>query len=58
MSKLIIMAFTLGMVVDVCMAYDIMLILVSMTLTLMQGHSRSSEETKISVEYLSRQLSE
>ena len=30
------MAFELGMTVDLCMAY--MLILVSMTLTLMQGH--------------------
>ena len=34
------MAFTLDMTVDLCMAY--MLMLVSTTLTLMQGHSGSA----------------
>ena len=43
------MAFKLGMTVDVCM-------LVSITLTLIQGHSGSAKATKISVE-LSQQLS-
>ena len=37
------MAFKLGMTVDLCMAYN-MLMLVLMTLTLMQGHSGSAEE--------------
>ena len=36
------MAFKLGMMVDLCMAY--MLMLVSVTLRLMQGHSGSAEE--------------
>ena len=47
------MAFKLGMTVDLCMAY--MLMLVSMTLTLMQGHSWSAK-VKISFD-LSWQLS-
>ena len=36
------MEFKLGMKEDLCMAYILML--VSMTLTLMQGHSASAEE--------------
>ena len=47
------MAFKLGMTVDLRMAY--ILLLFSMTLTLMQGHSCSAEEKNVSVE-LSRQL--
>ena len=39
------MAFKLGMTVDLCMAY--MLMLVSMTLTLIQGHNGSTEENNI-----------
>ena len=47
------MVFKLGMTVELCMAYT--LILVSMTMTLMQGHSGSAEAKQTSVE-LSRQL--
>ena len=47
------MVYILGMTVDLFMAYT-MLMLVSMILNLMQGHSGSAE-AKISVE-LSRQL--
>ena len=36
------MAFKYGTTVDLCMAYMLMLILI--TLTLMQGHSGSAEE--------------
>ena len=39
------MAFKLGMSVDLCMAY--MPMLVSMTLTLMQGHNGSAKATII-----------
>ena len=38
------------MTVDVCMAY--MLMLVSMTLTLMQGHSGLADEKKSVLNYL------
>ena len=48
------MAFKRGMTVDVCMAYILML--VSMTFTLMQGHNGSADEKNLSVE-LSRHLS-
>ena len=37
------MAFKLGMKIDLCMGYILMI--VSMTLTLMEGHSGSAEET-------------
>ena len=36
------MAFKLGMKVDLCMGYILMIVL--MTLTLIQGHSGSAEE--------------
>ena len=42
------MTFKLGMKVDLCMAC--MRMLVPMTLTLMQGHSESVEEKKISID--------
>ena len=42
MEKISAMAFKLGMKVDLCMGYILMV--VSMTLTLMQGHSGSIEE--------------
>ena len=44
------MAFKLGMTVDLCMAY--MLMLVSMTLILMKGHS-GSQRQKISIGIIS-----
>ena len=47
------MAFKLGMTVDLYMAYYIYM-LVSMTVTLMQGHSGSAEAKIVK---LSRQLS-
>ena len=48
------MAFKLGMTVDVCMAY--MLTLVSMTFTLMQGHSGSAKAQK-ALNYLDNKAS-
>ena len=47
------MAFKLGIAVDACMAY--MLMLMSMTLTLMQGHSGLEESGEISVELSTKQ---
>ena len=49
------MAFNLGMTVDVDMAY--MLLLVSMTLTLKQGHSGPAKAKNQRCHELSRQLS-
>ena len=46
----------LGMTVDLCVAYYL-LTLVSMILTLMQGHSGSAEANKKICDELSRQLS-
>ena len=40
-DSIVALAFTLGMTVDLCMSY--LLMLVSMTLTLMQGHSGSAK---------------
>ena len=45
------MAFKLGMKVDLCMGYILMVI--SITLTLMQGHSGSAEG-KICLNYLNK----
>ena len=53
-NSIYVMAFRLGMAVDLCSAY--MLRLVSVTLTLMEGHSGPIKKVKISVE-LSRKLS-
>ena len=51
------MAFKLGMAVDLCMAYIIyMLMLTSMTLTLMQGHSGLTDgKNQCSSQQLSKQ---
>ena len=49
------MALKLGMTVDLCMAY--MLMLVSTTLTLMQGYSGSAEETIQLLNYLDKAAS-
>ena len=38
------MAFKLGMKVDLCMGYNVILMVVSMTLTLMHGHSGSADK--------------
>ena len=51
------MAFTLGMAVDLCIAYNFMLMRESMTVTLMQGHSGSAEETTSALNYLDKQAS-
>ena len=44
------MAFQLGMTVDLCMAY--LLVLILMTLTLVQGHSGSANANKSALNYL------
>ena len=49
------MAFKLGMTADLCTAY--MLMLVSMTLTLMQGHSGLAEGGKSALIYLDNHAS-